>query len=78
MDYSPLSSFPLTFEPGDTRMCQIIALNDDLDFESVESFFVRLMSSDARVDPSRDLLTVTIIDNGKQCTTIMDIHIVYK
>ncbi len=65
MDYSPLSSFPLTFDPGDTSMCQIIPIFDDATFEPDEIFFVNLLSSEANVDPTRAQVAVNIINNGK-------------
>ena len=70
-DYDSLVNTPSTFQPGDTRVCVSVTINDDTMLEETESFTVTLTTQDSRVNLQRTTATITILDTDGTCLLIL-------
>ena len=65
-DFGGITRRDLTFDPGETSISVNIQINNDLDVENDESFFVSLETTHPRVQFSRNTATVTIEDDDRK------------
>ena len=73
-DYDSLANAPLIFQPGNTRVCVSVTINDDTMLEETEAFTVTLTTQDSRVNLQRTTATITIRDTDRMIVIITRAH----